>query len=171
MKKKQHAVLDSENLARAVNAATELENKEKAEQEQARLEGRRSELDDLPPGHPLRVAMELAKEQYDRRMQFEKDQEEGKKIRQARKARKAKKAEARQAERDEEEQRHKSAASELNKGIDKLVGDIASFGKVVDENQKVLVGGARIKVARLKRLLLAAHRGLITSKLNVGRIE
>jgi len=168
----KHANLKSGNLSRVISAAKELDDKEKIEKERAKREGKHSELDDLPPGHPMRLMVEEAKKRFEKRSEEEKEQKETTKRRKARKAKSAdKQAKEREAQQREAFVKHKKAAAELNKGIDDLAMNIERFGKVLDNNCKDLIGASRTKAVRIKRILLAAHRGLTTSKISAKRAE
>jgi len=195
---KKHGSLSDEDLSSVIQAATQLDEQERIQKEKRRREGRET-AEDLPAGHPMRVAMERAREQFEQRQEFEKQQHEAVERMKARRAKRAQKRHSRRAAEDSADKASQKAAGETNRALDELaehtatvrdeVGKLmehmkevngsidalathaAEVGGTVQVLEKDLIGGAMVKATRLQRLLLATHRGLTTSKLNDKRIE
>jgi hypothetical protein len=66
---KRHAVLDSASLATIVDVARGLREKEEEQKQRDKEQGRRNEIDDLPPGHPLKIQQEEAKKRHEERVE------------------------------------------------------------------------------------------------------
>lgn len=143
--------------------------REEAEKQKAIL----GDLSGLPPGHPLLLAMQAAKERYEQQ-QVQKKEEQSKTA----EVRKAKKIDAsrvrRDAQRKEDEQSEAidGAAKRVNNGIDGTLTSVRELYKTMADNAEILNNSpiGRAKVSRLKRLLFAAERGLSELKITKARV-
>jgi len=166
----KHTEMSAGDLSKAMAAATTIEEHEKKVIERRRQE-KGETLEDLPPGHPVLLAIEQAKQRHEERQQFEAEKAEAVERMKAKRAKRAQKKATNNAAREAVEKKSLDTAAELNANIDKLAAQVAALGGIVDNSERDLVGGARVKVQRLKRLLLATHKGLASSKLNTRRVE
>jgi len=162
--------LDPEALGNVVNAAKELRDFDEEQKHKDRQSGNRSEIDDLPPGHPLRLMQEQAKARLENREEFENEQE---KFRVAKKAKKVQKKQAKTQAANDDHRRRVRVANEFNKDIDRVSAEISELGGKIKNVVKEFDGFAtpRVKLVRLNRLLSAVHKGLSDSKLNIGQPE
>jgi hypothetical protein len=143
--------------------------REEAEKQKAIL----GDLSGLPPGHPLLLAMQAAKERYEQQ-QVQRTEEQSKTA----EVRKAKKIDAvkvrRDARRAEDEQTEaiEGAAKRVNNSIDGTLTSVRELYKVMSDNEEILNNSpiGRAKVSRLKRLLFAAERGLSELKITKARV-
>ena len=138
--------------------------KAEAERQKAMLGG---DLNGLPPGHPLLRALEVAKRAYEARKAEEagKGKDEGAGGTGPKKAKRPDKDAARRAARrqaEDESDRRRAAAARVNKGIEKVLLAVRELGTAVSESEEILNTDAfsRTKASRLRRLVLAAERGV-----------
>jgi uncharacterized protein YdaT len=158
------------DIARLVGAAFDADQK-LAEQQ-------KSELDELPRTHPLRIAIEQAKERYETEQQVAAEGKRDAEVRQLRKAKKAKE-QAKKEKQQREADRQKRVASaeekvdELNESIDAVALSVRRLAKLMDDAMPVMKDFPvmRVKATRLGRLLVAVHRGLEESKFSKQRLH
>lgn len=135
----------------------------------------RDELDRLPAGHPLRVAIEESRRRLEERLAMEAEEAaEEERQEEGRKRRKAKRGQ-RQADRraaEEKKRRRRQAARSLNGEIADLRAKMVSLVSSLPGYAEELEGvpGAAVRIERLKRLSQAFHRGVEGSKINVFRL-
>lgn len=126
------------------------------------------DLSGLPPGHPLLRALEVAKKRYDEKQAVAQTKEEART--EPRKAKKvdpdAANREARRLE-DEETDHRRAVSGEVNRRIGDVVNGVKELFKFVADNEEILnmEPFSRAKMARLKRMLFAAERGVSECKL------
>lgn len=141
--------------------------------EQKLKEQDRSEFDDLPSGHPLRLAMEEAKRRYEERLAEQQETEQTKARRAVRMKDRKKDAESKRKE--ESEKKHGKAVDcigVINDRIDEFLVEIEKLANDVNENMEGVreFPQVRLHVRRLHRMLLAVHRGVEGSKLNASKV-
>jgi hypothetical protein len=130
------------------------------------------DLSGLPPGHPLLVRLQMAKEAYERSQVQEESQQMQDKAVELRKAKKiedTKAANERQAKRAEERETAEEcgeSARFINKGLDDVQTAVRKLWTVSAEHEENLNKNPfnRAKMLRLKRLLYAVERGLSESR-------
>jgi len=126
------------------------------------------DLSDLPPGHPLLLQMQAAKERYDQ-LAKQRTEEQGK----TREVRNAKKIDADKARREARRMEEEYAANmmvaskQINSGIDNALNGVRSLYKVMSEHEELLNKDplCRSRVVRLKRILFASEKGLSECRL------
>ena len=136
------------------------------------------DLAGLPPGHPLLQAMEAARARYEAEEgQAEEEaaaaaEREEIKIRHAKKL-DAKKAKAEQRQKEEErEGQIRTAAKVINSSMDETVDALKRLNDNIIASQEDFAADryALKKLERLQRVVVAAMRGVSSSKLNAGRV-
>lgn len=126
------------------------------------------DLTGLPPGHPLLRALETAKKGYEAKQSVVEQKDEARA-----EPKRAKKpdqdAARREASRREEETtgKRRATAAEVNRRIDAILGGTKELFAFVSENEEVLNTEpfSRAKMARLKRMLFVAERGVSECRL------
>lgn len=165
----KHSLIDDEGLSMAINVASKLDEQEKIQKAKDIAEGRRSELDDLPPGHPLLMTMENAKQRMEKKQETIEEIKRMKEKQEIRKSKKAKKI-IDQQNRDQEEKTHKQKefVKTINSEIDRVSSEIENFGRLIQNAEKEyeLIGVNKVRIVRLKRMLLAVYRGVRDSYLS-----
>lgn len=145
-----------------------------ADAEQKLREQNRSEYDDLPSSHPLRLAMEEAKQRHEEQLAEQQNTDHAQ-LRRAERM-KDRKEKANQDRRDASEQL-KSHAVEcvdvVNQRIDEFLVEVEKLAKDVNENMEGVreFPTMRLKIRRLHKMLLAVHRGVEGSKLNATKVR
>jgi len=141
-------------------------------------EKNKSELDDLPRTHPLRVAIEQAKLRHEAEQQALVESKRDVEVKQLRKAKKAKEQIKREKQqRDNEYEKRiigaEKKVDELNKSIEAVVLSIRMLAKQMDDSMSAIKDFPvmKVKVTRLNRLLVAVHRGLEESKFEKQRLH
>lgn len=134
--------------------------KEEAEKQKALLGG---DLSGLPPGHPLLVALETAKRNIEAQKALDAEKEQVKtQIKRAKKIdpNAAKREERRQE--DEATDKRRVAAKVVNDNIEEVLKGVKVLFDELSANEEILNTDpfARVKAARLKRLLFATERGI-----------
>ena len=135
------------------------------------------DLGDLPPGHPVLVAMEEARLRYEAEQeaaQSEDDSEE-----QERQIRKAKKLDAKKAAREarnreeEENDRRRAAAKNINSSMAEAVDTLKRLNDNIIASHEDFSGDqyAMMRLERMSRVLTATMRGLTEFKLSPGRVS
>ncbi len=131
-------------------------------------DGRPEELRGLPPGHPLLLQFEKSKELFDSRQQQENEMRGRIQVRQIK---------AKQKSETDNSNRSKKATEDkanlINKEIVKMQRQIEMFSKIIDGSRKDFADYpfAKVKMARLYRLMAAVHRGLEDSHVSTTRFE
>ena len=151
------------NMLRGAKMAEDMLDREKG-----------GELAALPEGHPLRRAIEDARRRHEEQLALEQQvqqEEEARKKRRGRRKRK-KQVAAKKREAHDEFLRRRNAASQLNKGLDKLAQNTVELMGSLSDYEEALAGlpGLSNRMVRLRRMAAAFHRGLMDSKLNLSRI-
>ena len=143
--------------------------KEEIEKQKALLGG---DLSGLPPGHPLLVRLQAAKEAYERgKVQEESQgmQDKAVELKKAKKLEDIKSANESRIKRTEEHEfaeEYGESARNVNKGLDEVHVSVRGLWKALEENEENLNKNPlnRGRVMRLKRLLSAVERGLSESR-------
>ena len=143
--------------------------KEEVEKQKALLGG---DLQGLPPGHPLLVRLQAAKENYDRNKVQEESQGMQDKAVELKKAKKiedikrANEGRVKRAEEHEFAEEYSISARNINKGLDDVHESVRGLWTAMEENEENLNKNPlnRGRVLRLKRLLSAVERGLSESR-------
>jgi DUF438 domain-containing protein len=156
--------LNNEQLALIAKAARELDEHDRITKEKEKAEGKRSDIDDLPPGHPLRIMQEKAKQAYEDKLAKEEDLNKQLENMKKRKARRIDEVKQNQAEREVLEKKHKKAKHEIEGALGNFLMQIESFGKVVEGNEKDLIGVGRMKTMKLKGMLVSFCHALNSFK-------
>lgn len=155
---KKHSKIDAKQMAAAVDMASEL-NQEAALDRKKRSEN--GDLSaDLPPGHPLLVAIENARIRLETKEESDKEKKEFAKKKKSKRAKRAKQMEA--EENLALEKQREESIDEFNNRLKQTADHIADFGKFIDDMKKTL---PQINTSRLKRMLVATHQGLMRSQL------
>jgi predicted RNase H-like nuclease (RuvC/YqgF family) len=151
--------MDASLLSKAMEAEEKLISREK----------RGDGLEELPPGHPLLIAIETARQRLEERQGVEEERVKQKK-------KKAKKVDARrksrQIERQKEEKNNalRNEVRSLNDRLDRIAGEIEEFVmREVPEFEEKLqeVPYIRSRFDRIRRMFTAFHRGVMDSKFRV----
>jgi hypothetical protein len=162
---KKHATLDSASFGIMVDAAKELDDKEEENKRRDREAGRRNEIDDLPPGHPLKLMMEESKRKFEAAQQATQEREStiktAKKLSPQKQAQQQQQAEGEHKERKAVAKKYNDAVMNVLAGIDKLRG-------IAAEASSAFVGfpGPRVKLTRASRAASAAGHALHESLIN-----
>ena len=144
--------------------------KEEVEKQKALLGG---DLSGLPPGHPLLVRLQVAKEAYERgkvqedsQQMQDKAQEKAVELRKAKKLNEVKASRERRIAETELAEEYGGAAKNVNKGLDEVQVAVRRLWHMFGENEENLNKNPlnRGRVLRLKRLLSAVERGLSESR-------
>jgi hypothetical protein len=130
------------------------------------------DLSGLPPGHPLLLAMQAARERYDQQ-QAQRTTEQDKTA-QVRKAKKVDEDRAKRESRRADEERETLravAAGEINKGIDGTIEKIRQMYEIVQKHEEILNtdNTSRGRMVRMKRLLFALERGVSECRIPKAR--
>lgn len=155
---KKHSKIDAKQMAAAVDAASELNQEAILERKKRSENGDLSA--DLPPGHPLLIAIENARIRLEEKDESDKEKKQFAEKKKAKRARRAKQV-AEEEQASLEKQREETI-EEFNGKLKQTANHIAEFGKFVDNMQKTL---PEINTARLRRMLVATHQGLMRSQL------
>jgi hypothetical protein len=157
-----------ENGGEEISAA--MLNSVKDAEDKLRTKERKGDLDDLPTGHPLRIAMEEAKQKYELKQQLEKEQQEkmktGKKIQPKKKESKEQKELNQKREANAKEL--VDSAKSINDMLDKSIYSMQELIKLSMSTQslcKDLNPYLQLKLKRMERMLMAFTRGLNESKI------
>jgi len=147
----------------------------KAEESLSSRERKNDGLDDLPEGHPAKVALRRAKERYEQTQEQEKQKSETiKKAKKAKKTRKARKRNTEEQRRNEEEINEiRMAIKDFNSRLDDISSDLEQFStRDIREFEEVLGDIPRAKAAldRVKRMFLAFGRGVMDSRIRANTI-
>jgi hypothetical protein len=144
--------------------------------QQKRLLG---DLGSLPPGHPVLLAMEEARQKYEAEQAIAEEvakeaaEEEERKIKRVKRL-DAKKAarEARNRE-EEESERRRAAAKSINSSMTETLDAVKRLSDNIAASQEDFAGDryALMKLERLNRVLIATMRGIAESKINPGRVS
>ena len=137
-------------------------------QAEERLGERKSDIDGLPEGHPLRRAIEEAKQRYEEKQALA---EETKRQREEDEARRNKrKLPPKPIDRKESEQA--KVAKELNRQIEQVALVVEQFGRALPTMQNKLHGipGMTSRMQHLQRLSIAFHRGITDLRVKPNRI-
>ena len=164
------AMLNSAKEMEATLARREIEDLEKSipdghplREEANKQKALLGDLSGLPPGHPLIMAMQAAKDRYEQNQAQR--AEEQTRTAEVRKGTKVDEDQARRvAIRAEEEQSEKllSAAKDVNDRITATLNSVKELYKVLAQHEELLNTApiSRARAGRLKRLLFASERGL-----------
>ena len=133
------------------------------------------DLQGLPPGHPLLIAMEEARLRYEAQelpSTEEETQAEQQKIKRAKKL-EAKRTVAEERRReDERETRLRTATKSINSSMSETMESLKRLQGNIVASQEDFIGDryALKKLERLNRILVAAIRGISESQINAGRV-
>ena len=148
---------DAEDLEKGIPEGHPL--RDEANKQKALL----GDLGGLPPGHPLMVAMQAAKDRYEQQQaQKTFEQTRSAEVRKATKVDVDKEKKAIRIADDEKEQKRRDASKQVNIGIEGALGSVKELYRVMSQHEELLniEPISRARVSRLKRLLFAAERGL-----------
>jgi hypothetical protein len=139
--------------------------KAEVEKQKALLGG---DLSGLPPGHPLLVRLQMAKEAYERgevQKESQKMQENAIELRKAKRIEEAKVGKERREKETAFAKEYGEAARNVNKGLEEVQISVRKLWEIFRENEENLNKNPlnRARVLRLKRLLFAVERGLSES--------
>lgn len=148
---------EARDLIRGIPEGHPLRND--AEKQQALL----GDLSGLPPGHPMLIELQAAKERYEQRQaQKEKEQNHTAEMRKAKQILDDKaKREARRKE-DEQNEAMMAAAKKVDTALTEMLVEVKKLWGMVAESEEILNIDpiSRTKIGKLKRLLFASERGL-----------
>jgi len=130
------------------------------------------DLDGLPPGHPLLMMLQKAKETYEEQQKIKAEEQ----LKAKNKNTVGKDKQSRErilARREEEENESKldSIVKEVNIGTQSVLKEVRTLYGLAKMNEEILGENpvCRAKINRLVRLLHATERGLSDLKLTIGR--
>lgn len=150
--------IDSEKLSKAINYAAKLKFDDEIERKKRVEKG--DITADLPPGHPLLIAIENAKIRIEQNEEAEKEKKQY--IEKTKKKKAYKLQRRNQEQKEADEKNKKKDIKEYNERLEKLACNIADFGKFIDNfNDKF----PKLNVFRLKRMLVTTYQGLVRSQL------
>ena len=135
-------------------------------------EHERDDIDTLPPGHPVRVAIEEARKRHDARM----EQEERRQVKRARKVGSKKDQNRKAAERERQRQSRvdelAGMAKDVNHDIDTVIGAVERMlGSVNDVREEFQdCPSASVRLAKLERLSVGFSRAVMDAKLRPHHI-
>jgi len=134
------------------------------------------DLGDLPPGHPVLVAMEEARLRYEAEQAVQPEEESDKELPEVKRAKRLdakKKAREARVREEEKADRRRAAAKSINASMTEAVDSLKRLNDNIAASQEDFAGDhyAKMKLERLSRLLLAAMRGISESKVNPGRVS
>lgn len=159
MKKIKHSNIDDENLSMLIGSALQIDEVKK-----------KDDFSDLPPGHPLKVALEEAKKRQ------EQQEAEIEKVEEIKKIKKAKKAKIETKKQQEEFENKYNEKIKIVKTLNKKLEEMAFF---MEKNEKEIVNLVSeleepeidMRITRLKRLLSATKRGILETRMNPRNIK
>ena len=125
---KRHSNLTSANLGVMVEAAADLDYREEEQKAKDKAEGRRSDLDDLPTGHPLRKMMEDAKQRFEAKEQGAQQQQQQQTP--PKEVKVAKKLAAVQQQQQETDNQRRNDAKDYNSAVQEVLKNMGMFGKL-----------------------------------------
>ena len=148
----------------------------KAEESLSAMERKGDGVDDLPDGHPVKVALRQSKEQYEQRQLQEKHKNELLRI--AKKAKKVRDSKARKEsddrrQKEEDDGEVKMVVKKFNQRLDDIVDDMEKFSTgEIREFEDALhdFPRARASFDRIKRMFGAFCRGIVDSKIRANTI-
>jgi len=148
---------DSEDLERGLPEGHPL--REEVNKQKALL----GDLSSLPPGHPLILAMQAAKDRYEQQQtQRTEEQTHAADVRKATKVDADKVRRAARVAEDDQKIKRQDAAKQVNSCIEGTLGTVKELYRVLSQHEELLNMEplSRARAGRLKRLLFAAERGL-----------
>jgi len=150
-----------------------LDDEHPLKQEALRAKAALGDLASLPPNHPLRVAIEEARMNWESAQEMQVPEGDPVEVRRAKKidARKAKVVERRKEE--DNEHRLRTAATLFNSSLVETMDSVRRLQENLSAAMDDLADYryATMKLARLERMLLATERGLIESRITPGRLN
>lgn len=159
--------IDGGSLQEIIAAEQQLKGREK--------DGSIEEM--FPVGHPVRMAYERSKAIWERRQQFEEQQEDSRPLKRAKRIKKGNKKAPPKAVVDEIDNAKLSKArntiTHINAKIDTVSGLLEEIGREITSSSSDLEDfpTVRLRLVRLQRILVAVHRGLNESKVNTHRMR
>jgi hypothetical protein len=141
----------------------------------AQKEALGGDLAGLPPHHPLLLAMEEARLRYEISQEEVDDgleEQEQISVRRARKLDEKKAVRAARRQEDEREERLRTATKRINLSMTETMDSLKQLVDNIAASQEDFAGDryAMMKLERLSRILVAAMRGVSESRLNAGRM-
>jgi len=149
----RHSNINPKSLSKAINVITDFNMSEEIEKKRKIENG--ETYRDLPKGHPLLIAMENAKKLEQRNII---KNEFANKM----KIKRAKRIEMVSKQKEEKNELKKEIAEEYNSKLQLVCKQIADFGRYIEKLQK---DSPEYNFSRLRRMLIAAHQGLVRSKI------
>lgn len=168
------AALARESADKALDSMPDGPEKEAAKAQREIL----GDLSDLPPGHPVRMAMEEARLRYEAEQELLEQQTEEEKEAEIAKVKRAKRLDKKKAERaarDREEEkieRRRAAAKNVNASMTEAMDSLKRLDDNIVASSEDFAGDryTQMKLERLHRVLIATMRGISESKVNPGRL-
>jgi hypothetical protein len=144
--------------------------------EQKKLLG---DLGNLPPGHPVLLAMEEARLRFEAEKAAEAEADTEAEEAEGRQLKRAKKLDAKKAAREardreeEKSERLRVAAKSLNSSMTEAIDSLKRLNDNITASQEDFAGDryALMKMGRLSRVVVAAMHGIAQSKLSPGRVS
>jgi hypothetical protein len=134
--------------------------------------GRTGDLTSLPETHPLKVALNEARERVLAQQEKEKSSIEAVKVRKAKRIKDQKEYLDRAKVEEEEKEKRIDSFKVINEKIDKTIQCVDTLLTVLVSNSEVFGEDHynHTKAARLERMIKAVRRGLSDSKLRISRV-